>query len=184
MRPILCALCVLAIAVEPAHAQLAETQVGVVGGYSNGHAYGPGAGLTVGVAPGRLVYVGLRWMYYFGVPEHRGVAATEVRTKTQVITVDLGVQIPAGTLEVIPDISLGWNQFTQRASQPSASGYSKEFFAAPGVAVELRVARLGLIPEIQYIFAGSPELPWRVEHRGLLFSVRCVYLGELKRIRR
>lgn len=180
----MCALWVVAVAAAPGRAQLAEFQAGVVAGYGNAPAYGPGAGLAVGIAPGRLAYVGLRWTYYFGVTERRGVAATAVRTKAQVIAVDLGVQIPAGMLEVMPGVSVGWNQFTQRVQQPTASGNSKEFFGAPGVAVELRLGRLALIPELQYSFAGSPDLPWHVKHQGLLLSVRCVFLAEVKRIRR
>jgi hypothetical protein len=93
------------------------------------------------------------------------------------------VQIPAGALEVNPGLSLGWNQFTQHASQPTASGSSAEFFGAPGVAVELHVARVAFIPELQNIFAGSPNLPWPVSHQGLLLSVRWIFLGEIHRIR-
>lgn len=180
----MCALCVVAIAAAPVRAQLGELQAGVVGTYGSATPYGPGAGLVLGVAPGRLGYVGLRWTYYFGVTEHRGSAATEVQTKAQVIGVDLGITIPKGAIEVTPGISLGWNQFTQHASQPTASGSSNEFFGAPGVAVELRGSGLALIPELQYIFAGSPDVPWSVQHQGLLLSVRCVVLGEIRRIRR
>ena len=178
------AVVVLAFSPAPCGAQLAEFQAGIVGAYSPAHAYGPGAGLAVGFAPGRLAYMGLRWTYYFGALEHLGIAPTSVRTKAQVIAVDLGVQVPLGVVEVFPFVSVGWNQFTQRATQPASSGSSKKILAAPGMAVELRVARLAFIPEVQYIFAGSPQLPWRIDHRGLLLSVRWVFLSELRRIRR
>lgn len=175
--------CSLVVA-PPAYAQLGELQVGAFGGYGTGEAFGPGAGLVLGVAPGRLAYVGLRWTYYVGHTELRGATLTEVRTRTQVVAVDLGIQIPTGTLEIVPRVSIGWSQFTQRARQPDASGSSSEFLAAPGVAVEMHVGRIALIPEIQYYLAGSPNLPWRVDHRAVVASVRLVFLTEIRRIRR
>jgi hypothetical protein len=172
----------LVILAQPAVAQLGELQAGVAGAYGAPHAFGAGAGLTFGVAPGRLAYTGLRWTYYFGVAEHHG--PTTVRTRVQVVAVDLGLQVPLGVLELHPGVSIGWSQFTQHAVQPEASGSSQEFFGAPGVALEMRAARVALIPQLQYVFAGSPNVPWPVEHRGILFSVRCVWLSELRRIRR
>jgi len=172
------------IVAAPAQAQLGELQVGVIAGYGTGEAYGPGAGLVLGVAPGRLAYVGLRWTYHAGTTGLRGPVPSEVRTRGQVFAMDLGVQIPVGGLEVVPSVSVGLNQFTQRAVQPSASGHSREFLVAPGVAVEMYAGRIALIPEIQYYLAGSPNLPWRVDHRGLVVSARLVFLAEIRRIRR
>ncbi|HEV2672312.1 MAG TPA: hypothetical protein VGU74_14565 [Gemmatimonadales bacterium] len=182
--PLVCVFCVASIAAQPLRAQRGEFQAGVVAAYGTAPAYGPGAGLVLGVAPGRLAYLGLRWTYYFGVSEQRGSAPTDVLTKAQVIGVDLGVEIPVGAVEVFPGVSVGWNQFTQHASQPTSSGSSHEFFGAPGVAVELRIARLGLIPELQYVWAGEPDIPWPIQHEGFVFSLRCVILGEVRRIRR
>lgn len=184
MKPLVCALSVMAIAgAEPARAQLGELQAGVVVASGRGAANGAGAGLVLGVAPGRLAYVGLRWTYHFGATEQPN-PLTEVQTRTQVFAVDLGIEIPAGTLEVFPGVSLGAVQFTQHARGPDASGNSWEFVAAPGLAVEVRIARFALIPEIQYTLAGAPDLPWQVDHRGLVASVRLVILHELHRIRR
>jgi hypothetical protein len=168
----------------PARAQLGELQVGVIGAYGRGEARGAGGGLVLGVAAGRLGYVGLRWTYYGGATKPHGLVPSDVRTRTQLLAVDLGIQIPVGALEIVPGLSVGWIQFTQQARQPDASGSSQEFLAAPGVAVEMRIARFALIPEIQYSLAGTPNLPWRVAHRGLAASVRLVYLSELRRIRR
>lgn len=179
-----CLLCLPVFVAAPARAQLGELQVGVIGAYGRGEARGAGGGLVLGVAAGRLAYVGLRWTYYAGDTRLRGPTPSEVRTRTQVVAMDLGIQIPVGALEIVPGVTVGWNQFTQRARQPDASGSSSEFLAAPGIAVEMRVARIAIIPEIQYLLAGAPNLPWRVDHRGLAASVRLVYLSELRRIRR
>ena len=179
-----CALCAALVVAAPARAQLGELQVGAIAGYGTGQAYGPGAGLVLGLAAGRLAYVGLRWTYHMGTTQVRGPGLSEVRTRGQVFAADLGVQIPAGALEIVPFVSVGMNQFTQSASQPNASGNSREFLGAPGLAVEMRVARIAVIPEIQYYFAGAPDLPWRVRHRGLTAAVRLVFLSEVRRIRR
>lgn len=186
MKPPACAWLVLValLPAAPGRAQLGELQVGATGAYGSGEAFGPGAGLVLGVAPGRLAYVGVRWTYYLGDTELRGATPSEVRTRTQVVAVDLGVQIPAGTLEVVPGVAVGWSQFTQRARQPDATGSSSEFLAAPGVALVLHAGRIALIPEMQYYLAGSPNLPWRVNHRALVASVRLVFLSEIRRIRR
>ena len=45
---------------------MGEPQVGVVGSYGVRDPYRGGAGLVLGVAPGRLAYVGLRWTHDFG----------------------------------------------------------------------------------------------------------------------
>jgi hypothetical protein len=56
--------------------------------------------------------------------------------------------------------------------------------AAPGVSVEFPVGPVSLLPELQYSFAGSPStLPRRVQHRGLLASLRLVITFEVGRIR-
>jgi hypothetical protein len=172
------------VVAAPAQAQLGELQAGVIAGYGTGDASGRGAGLVLGVAPGRIAYVGLRWIYHAGTTKLRGPVPSEVRTRGQVFAVDLGVQIPARGLEIVPSVSVGVNQFTQRAVQPSASGHSREFLMAPGVAVEMHVGRIALIPEMQYYLAGSPNLPWPVDHRALVASVRLVFLSEIRRIRR
>lgn len=177
---LMCAL----LGATPARAQLGELQVGAIGAFGKGEAYGPGAGLVLGVATGRLAYVGLRWTYYLGDTRTRGTTASVVSTRAQLVAVDLGIQIPAGAVEIVTGITLGWQQFTQHARQPDASGVSQEFLAAPGVALELRVGRIAVIPELQYALVGSPKLPWPVTHRGPMVSVRLVLLSELRRIRR
>jgi len=178
-------LAALFLATAVAGTQLGEFQAGGVASYGTGKPFGRGAGLVVGVAPGRLAYVGLRWTYHAGVTEQRG-PSTEVATRVQVFAVDLGLQIPMGRLEVVPGVGVGMVQFVQRTQAPAGagSGASKEFFAAPGIAVEMRAARVAVIPEVQYFLAGHPELPWSVQRRGLVASVRLVFLAEVRRIRR
>lgn len=169
-------------------AQLGELQIGVVGSYGVRDPYRGGTGLVVGVAPGRLAYVGLRWTYDFGsttVVTPPG-GPTEVRDRTQVFATDLGVQIPKGAFEVVPSISLGVVQFVQRSRSASGATFrtSKEFLAAPGLAVQMSAARIALIPELQYYFTGRPGLTYPVHNRGLVASVRLVFLSEIRRIRR
>ena len=163
--------------------QLGELQVGVVASYGVRDPYRAGAGLVFGVAPGRLVYVGLRWIYYGGA-----TSGAAVRNRAQVFATDLDVQIPisAGRLELRPTIGLGMVQFVQHGHPLTGdvSGHSKEFFAAPGVALQLSAGRIAVIPEIQYYFTGRSELSWPIHNKGLAASVRLVFLSEIRRIRR
>lgn len=182
-------LVALVCATPPAlSAQLGELQVGVVGSYGVRDPYRGGAGLVLGVAPGRLAYVGLRWTYDFGsttVVTPQG-GATEVRNRTQVFAADLGVQVPKGPLEIVPSMSVGVVLFTQRSRSTGGETFadSKEFLAAPGLAVQMSVARVAIIPEIQYYLTGHPGLTWPVRNRGFVASVRLVFLSEIRRIRR
>jgi len=169
-------------------AQLGELQIGVVGSYSPWDPHRGGTGLVVGVAPGRVMYVGLRWTYDFG---NTGVVATpggpaQVRTRTQVFAADLGVLIPKGSVEIVPSVSFGIVQFAQRSSSAGSSVFrgSKEFLAAPGLALQVSVAGVALIPELQYYITGRPPLLQPVQRGGVVASVRLVFLREIRRIRR
>lgn len=173
-------------------AQLGELQVGVVASYGTSGPYREGAGLVLGVAPGRIVYVGFRWIYYRGTttaefaPPPAGPA--DVLNRAQVFATDLDVQIPAagGAIEIRPTIGLGMVRFAQRG-RPAAgeiSAHSREFFAAPGLAVQFSVGRVAVIPQMQYYFTGHSELTWPVRNKGLAVSVRLVFLSEIRRIRR
>jgi hypothetical protein len=157
-------------------AQLGELQVGLSASYGTADAYGPGAGLVLGVATGRLAYAGLRWTY------HTGATTAGVTTRAQAFALDLGIVIPVGELEVVPGVSLGAMRFAQHAG--SGRAHKVEFLAAPGIAAELHVARVALIPELQYSLAGDPELTQPVQHRGLVASLRLVIPIEVGRIRR
>jgi hypothetical protein len=155
--------------------QIGELHLGVVASYGTPETYGPGAGLVLGIAPGRLVYVGARWSY------QAGSTKLQVRNRVQAFAVDLGVQIPAGALEVVPSMSLGALRFAQRVA--GITMHATEFLAAPGVSVEIPVARVALIPELQFYLAGNPDLPRPVSHRGLLASVRLVVPIEVSRFK-
>lgn len=163
-------------AAAPGLAQIGELQVGVVGSYGWSAAYGPGGGLVLGVATGRLAYVGMRWTY------HAGATTAGVTTRVQTFAVDLGVVIPVRQLDVVVGLSLGAARFAQRAG--SARAHKVEFLGAPGIAGELHVGPVALIPELQYSLAGDPQLPQPVRHRGLVASVRLVIPIEVSRIRR
>ncbi len=183
----------LAIVGSPAPSQIGEIQTGGVGSYSTGDPFGAGAGLVLGVAAGRIAYVGLRWTYFAGTTTQRGPASSpsEVTTRSQQVALDLGVQVPVGRLEVVPGMSVGFVRFAQRVRAPAPGGgitvvseHETEFLAAPGVAVVVPAGPVALIPELRYTLAGSPSsLPWRVPHRGLLLSLRLVITFEVGRIR-
>ena len=174
---------------SPVAAQLGEAQVGVIASYGTGMAARPGAGLVLGVAVGRLTYGGLRWTYYGTTTTTQGPAAspTEVRNTQQVFALDVGMVLPKGSLEVIPEVSIGFARFVQH-SLPAAGGaesvdYGTKLLVAPGLAVEVHAGRFALIPELQYCFAGKPKLPWPAEHYGLIGSLRLVRWFEVRRIR-
>ena len=173
-------------------AQLGEFQIGVVGSYGRRDPYREGAGLALGVAPGRLVYVGLRWIYYRGAttaqfaPPPAGPA--QVWNHAQVFATDLDLQIPAlgGLLETRPTVGLGVVRFAQRGRPAGGeiSAQSKEFFAAPGLALQLNAGRIAVIPQLQYYFTGRTELSWPVHNKSLALSLRLVWWSEVRRIRR
>lgn len=161
---------------SPLTGQIGELHFGVVASHGTPGAYGPGVGLVAGVAPGRLVYVGARWSYQFGSTQG------QVRTRVQSFAADLGVQIPAGPVEIVPSLSLGALRYAQRAA--GSTTHSVEFLAAPGLSVEIPVAHIALIPELQVYFAGKPDnLAVPVTHRGLLTSLRLVVPIEVSRFR-
>lgn len=166
----------LSLTASPLPAQLGEVQAGVVASYGTSKAAGAGAGLVLGVASGRLAYLGLRWTY------QAGATTAGVTTRAQTFTVDLGIVIPVRALDVVAGLSLGAERFAQQAG--GARTHKVEFLAAPGIAAEVHVARLALIPELQYRLAGDPELAQPVQHRGPVASLRLVIPVEVGRIRR
>jgi hypothetical protein len=189
-----CAVLVAAVLglASQVRAQLGEVQVGGLLSYGLGDAYGPGAGIVLGVAAGRITYIGVRWTYYTG-SEIRVVSPLtqiDVTNRVQLFAFDLGVQVPVGAFEVVPGVSLGAARFGQRARPAGAGGPEApsiggtEFFVAPGVSIAGRVAGLVLIPEVQYSIAGDPEMPRPVTHRGLTASLRVVVPFEVGRVRR
>ena len=86
MKHGLALLLVIAASARSLWGQLGELQAGVIGSYGTRDPYRKGGGLVFGVAPGRLVYVGLRWIYYEGATISSGAAPTptNVRNRAQV----------------------------------------------------------------------------------------------------
>ncbi len=186
-RPFLAAL--LAAAPAPALAQLGEVQLGAVASWGSAKTYGPGGGLVFGVAAGRLAYVGVRWSTFAGSTAASATPAADVRTRVQLFAADVGLQFPAGPFETIPRVSVGVARFTQHADYPGvfpadSTAHAHELLVAPALAVQMYVAGLAVIPELQYVLSGSPDLRWPVQHRGLLLSLRLVVPIEVRRIRR
>jgi len=183
----------LAVLLAPSglQAQLGEVHVGLLGSVGTGAAWGPGLGAIVGVAPGRLTYVGLRLQAHRGPTEElQGVEGmVGVRSRMTVFAADLGFMIPVGPVEVIPGVSLGVLRFSQQVDDPMVEGgfgtptIATEFYPAPTLAVLIRVKGIHLIPEIQADLAGDPDLPAPVSHRGVMFGLRVVIPFEVDRIR-
>ena len=169
-----------------AHAQLGEVHLGPVVSYGGAAPYGVGAGLALGVAAGRLAYVGLRWTYQTGTTQRVTTLPTtvEIRSRVQLFTADLGIQIPVGAFEVTPGGALGVAWFAQRVGGPQAgSEHATELVGGPSLSVQVHAVGLVLIPELQYQWAGNPELPWPVTRHGPVASVRVVVPFEVDRIR-
>ena len=173
-------------------AQLGEAQFGVIASYGTSNAWHGGAGLIAGVGAGRLIYVGARWVYYFGssaVQTDTG-GSFEVRNRAQIFAADVGLQYPVGPAELVGGVTIGAVRFGQQAEPVSPgtgspqSSSRVEFLLAPNFSVQLRVSRFLLIPEFVYSFAGSPDLRWPMQHQGPLLSLRVVVPFEVQRFRR
>jgi hypothetical protein len=169
-----------------AQAQLGEVQLGPVLTYGRPAPYRLGAGLVLGLAAGRLAYVGLRWSYQTGSthPETSGSVPLDVRTRAWLLMADLGVLIPVGALDVVPGGTLGVSRFAQRAGGPGAATQrSTELTGGPSLSVQAHLLGLVFTPELQYLWAGDPGLPWAVTHQGPVASLRIAVPFEVDRIR-
>ena len=177
----------LVCAPQMVRAQVGEVHIGPIASYGLPDSFGPGGGLVVGVAAGRLIYIGLRWAYQSGSTEVMGTPATpiSVTSRAQLFAFDLGLLFPAGAFEIVPGISLGATRFAQQADSPAGfvSEHDVAFLAAPGLSVYTRLGALLVIPELQYFLGRNPKLPWPVEHRGPVASIRFVVPFEVSRIR-
>src|SRR5204863_2919218 len=88
----------LAQALLPADlaAQLGEAQFGAIASYGTSSAWHGGAGLIAGVGAGRLIYVGARWVYYFGssAAQTDTGGTFQVRDRAQIFAADVGLPYP------------------------------------------------------------------------------------------
>jgi len=175
----------------PLHAQLGELHFGAIGSYGAGAAYGGGAGLIASYSPGRLAYVGMRWIYYAGSEAERSdsTGSFEVTTRAQLFGADLGLEYPLGGMELVGGLTLGAMRFwqgTTPVASPEAtavSAVSMEFVVAPMVMLEIRAGPVMLIPQASYYFAGEPDFRWPVDHNGFAASLMVVIPIETDRIR-
>lgn len=173
-------------------AQLGEAQFGVIASYGTASAYHGGAGLIAGVGAGRLIYVGARWVYYFGssaVQTDTG-GTFDVRDRAQTFAFDVGLQYPVGAVEVVAGVTIGAVRFAQQA-EPVTPGTGApqsssrvDFLLVPNFSFQLRVSRFLVIPEFMYSFAASPDMRWPMDNKGPLLSIRVVTAFEVQRIRR
>jgi hypothetical protein len=175
---------ILAVPGATAAAQFGEVQVGLVASYGSAEIFGPGAGAVLGVTPGGLAYIGLRWTYHAGFTE--AVAETTVTNRVQAFAVDLAVRLPAGRLDIVPGLSLGALRFSQQAREDGGarrSNIATEFSASPGLAMEIHGGGMVFIPQLQYCVAGNPDLRYPTPHNGFVASIRIAAALEIRRIR-
>lgn len=178
-----------AIAATPvrAAAQLGELHFGVIGGYGVADSYRGGAGVTIAVAPGRVSFLGLRYVYHWGSTSRSDtVPNLEFRTSSQTIAADLGFQFPIGRIEVVLGTSIGSVRFQQdslRPGSPPVPVDAWEFLVAPSLTAYFRVGRFLIAPELQWSLAGDPDLGEHVSHRGPAFYLRLVLPFEIDRIK-
>lgn len=141
------------------------------------------------------MYTGLRWVAYEGTQRAvEGATPADVHDQVQTWSVDLGLVIPAGRIEVIPGVGLGAVQFRQEvrpASGPVWAGHVWEFAATPGVALEIYAGPIAFFPEVQWVFSGKPTvgegkdaLPFSVEPGGPVASLRVSYHFDVGRFLR
>jgi hypothetical protein len=183
-------LLVIGALAAPASAQMGEAHFGVVGSFGTGSAYQGGAGLTASYAPGRLAYMGLRWIYYWGSTEGRADSTGNwaVTTRAQLFGADLGLEYPLGPVELVGGVTMGMVRFWQGSDAIGSSGVppveevGTSFVLAPSVMAEIRTGPLMLIPQVAYYFAGSPDFHWPVGHDGWALSLMVVLPLETHRI--
>jgi hypothetical protein len=185
-----------------AGAQLGELQFGVLAGYAEKESHHAGVGLTFAVVPGRVTYLGLRYVHYAGGTVRREDVKTgtdyNVETRARLIAADLGFQFPVGRFELVLGSSLGVTAFRQEVRQVMGTtlgsphvGDAWEFTAAPGATLFIRAGRFLIAPEFQWMFAGSPDIEYielgmftpYVASSGPHLSLRFVVPFEIDRIR-
>ena len=168
------------LAAAPAAGQHGEVHLGTVVSYGSASSFREGAGAVAGIALGRLVYVGLRWVYHTGSTESGGASASVVRNRAQLFMLDLGVMVPVAGVEIVPGVSLGAARFSQR--DPTAT-LSTAFTVAPALSAHFYLIGLVVIPEFQYLLGREPDLRWPAAHRGAIAALRVVIPIEVRRIR-
>ena len=106
----------------PAAAQLGEIRIGAIGSYVAADAYRAGAGITLGYAPARIAYMGVRWIYHFGSTTQRtdDTGTYDVTDRAQIFGADLGMEFPLGDMELVVGGTLGAVRFSQR-TEPAPS---------------------------------------------------------------
>lgn len=178
-----------AIAATPmrAAAQLGELHFGAIGGYGVAESYRGGAGITFAVVPGRVSFLGLRYVYHWGstVPK----PDFEARISSQTVAADIGLQFPIGKVEMVIGTSIGSVRFQQDSiplvtpATPPTMTYAWEFLVAPTLTAYFHAGRFLLAPEFQWGLAGDPDLGVHVSHRGPVFYLRLILPVEIDRIR-
>ena len=150
-----------------------------------------GAGVTLGYAPARIAYMGVRYIYHFGStrPAADATGFFDVTDRTQLFGVDLGLEFPVGAMELVIGGTLGVVRFSQRVEPTGSTGESTSsdigtgFVAAPLALLHVRVGPLMLVPQVTWYFAGDPDFRWQVDHSGPAASLAIVLPIETDRIR-
>ncbi|MDH4131749.1 MAG: hypothetical protein OEV95_08060 [Gemmatimonadota bacterium] len=191
-RPALGLALVLALSPASLHAQLGEVHVGLLASYGTAGSYQAGGGLLAGVSAGRLVYLGVRWVYFAGDTEQRSdpQGQYDVTTRAQIFAADLGLQYPTGPVEIVAGVTIGATRYGQETdplgsggTAASTSGVATELLVAPNLSVQIRALGLLVIPEVMYPLSGAPDLRWPADRKGAVFALRLVVPFEVQRVR-
>jgi len=175
----------------PVTAQLGEVRIGVIGSYAVSDAYRSGGGLTLGYAPGRLAYMGVRWIYYVGSTEALAddAGSYDVTNRAQLFGADLGLEFPLGSMELVVGGTLGAVHYSQHteptgaSTSGSESAGATEFVAAPMAILHIRIGPVMVAPQLAYYVAGAPDLRWSVGGSGPALSCSILLPIETDRIR-
>ena len=181
MRPALLVAALSVAAPIAAQAQMGELHFGVIGGYGVAASYRGGAGVTIAVVPGRIVFLGLRYVHHWG--SSFDTANVTIHPRSETVAADLGFQFPFGNVEVVIGASLGSTHFEQDVPDSTGKTEGWEFLVAPSLTAYFRLGRFLIAPEFQWGLAGDPDLLGPTPHLGPVIYLRLVLPIEIGRIR-
>lgn len=157
----------------PAEAQYAQVHLGAVGSYGTASAFQEGLGVTGGFLVGRVVYVGARYVRYFG--STTAGDRTTVEDDTRTLTGELGIQIPVGPVEVLAGMGVGAASFGRTGvAPPSDQVTGTTFLFAPSVMARVSVWKLIVGLEGQWLSAAPPAFDEDVVSDALAMSLRVI----------
>ena len=176
-----------------AQAQLGEAHFGAIGSYGTGDAYQGRGGTHRQLPPGRLAYVGLRWIYYGGstAQHHRlrpGATRSPPGPSSSAPTWGSSIRSAAwrwwaGSRSARCASGRAPRRWAPRAPRPSAPSPPSSSWRPPcWLEIPRRPASCSF-PRWPTTSRASPDLRWPVGHDGLAVTLLVVIPIETGRIR-